>query len=283
MSIIRAPRPTSNFYMLDKRISEDKRLGWAARGLLIYLLGKPDNWQVSIPALIKETAGAGFKTGRDGVYRILQELADVGYVRHERGVNGSAAICDWVVCESYVEHAAEPALPENPTAHQDVPRQDFPRQDNPDVLLSTERLPRIESNQETPSGFVELPFDANPPAAKKPIGADLDKCVEAWNAICGKKLPPIRGLGGERKKQLPARLAELTDDPTQQYAEWVKLCKRIARSPHMTGDNNHGWIGSFDFVMKPANLLKILEGNYDPKGHNSGNREARFEASPGTI
>ena len=30
--ITRAPRPKTNFYLLDKAISEEKRLGWAARG-----------------------------------------------------------------------------------------------------------------------------------------------------------------------------------------------------------------------------------------------------------
>lgn len=34
--ITRAPRPTSNFYLLDKAISEDKRLGWAARNRFPY-------------------------------------------------------------------------------------------------------------------------------------------------------------------------------------------------------------------------------------------------------
>lgn len=37
MSIIRSPRCESNFYVLDKQISEDKRLGWVARGLLVFL------------------------------------------------------------------------------------------------------------------------------------------------------------------------------------------------------------------------------------------------------
>lgn len=53
MNIRRAPRPKSNFYLLDKRISEDRRLSWAARGLLIPLLGKPDNL-VSIQELTAE-------------------------------------------------------------------------------------------------------------------------------------------------------------------------------------------------------------------------------------
>lgn len=69
--ITRAPRPQNNFYLLDKAISEDKRLGWAARGLLVFLLGKPDHWQVSPAALVNETAEANRSTGRDGVYAAL--------------------------------------------------------------------------------------------------------------------------------------------------------------------------------------------------------------------
>lgn len=30
MSIIRAPRPEGNFYLLNKSISEDQRLSWAS-------------------------------------------------------------------------------------------------------------------------------------------------------------------------------------------------------------------------------------------------------------
>jgi hypothetical protein len=52
MAIIRGSRPDKNFYILDKTISEDKRLSWGARGLLVYLLGKPDHWRVSTAALI---------------------------------------------------------------------------------------------------------------------------------------------------------------------------------------------------------------------------------------
>lgn len=77
MSIIRAPRPTEKFYILDKRISEDSRLSWAARGLLVFLLGKPDHWQVSIVALTNETG-----MGRDGVRSLLAELKSAGYVTH---------------------------------------------------------------------------------------------------------------------------------------------------------------------------------------------------------
>lgn len=78
--IIRSNRPESNFYLLDKSISEDKKLSWAARGLLIFLLGKPDSWRVSAEYLAQQTNDSGKKTGKQGVYSLLNELIDAGYV-----------------------------------------------------------------------------------------------------------------------------------------------------------------------------------------------------------
>lgn len=100
--ITRAPRPTSNFYLLDKAISEDKRLSWAARGMLVFLLGKPDNWTVSPAALVNETASASRCMGRDGVYAVLKELKDVGYLRTvgNRTDGGTFAGADYMVSES---------------------------------------------------------------------------------------------------------------------------------------------------------------------------------------
>lgn len=100
MSIIRSPRKETNFYILDKNISEDKRLSWGARGLLIYLLGKPDHWKVSVEALRNETAESGKPTGRDGVYAFLSELIDAGYVTREMlQSNGRMAGYNYYVME----------------------------------------------------------------------------------------------------------------------------------------------------------------------------------------
>lgn len=112
--ITRAPRPESNFYILDKAISGDKRLSWAARGLLVFLLGKPDHWQVSPAALTNETKDIKRSTGRDGVYAILKELQCVGYlqVSGKRNESGNFAGSDYVVTESpdvvLYPHTAQP-------------------------------------------------------------------------------------------------------------------------------------------------------------------------------
>lgn len=101
MSIVRAPRPKGNFYILDKRISEDCNLSWGARGMLIFLLGKPDNWRVSIQNLVNETSGSNRKSGRDAVYAFLAELKDAGYITvfQNRSESGAFGETDYLVHE----------------------------------------------------------------------------------------------------------------------------------------------------------------------------------------
>lgn len=128
MSIVRAPRPKGNFYILDKRISEDSGLSWGARGMLIFLLGKPDNWRVSIQNLVNETAQSRKKSGRDAVYAFLAELREAGYVTliQNRGENGAFGETDYLVHEH-----SEP-LTENPEAGQ--PFTDFPDTAPPETV-----------------------------------------------------------------------------------------------------------------------------------------------------
>lgn len=76
--IIRSPRKVSNFVTLDKAMTEDSSLSWGARGLLAFLLGKPDNWKISVPHLVKQ--GCGYGSGRDAIYRMLNELIDRFYI-----------------------------------------------------------------------------------------------------------------------------------------------------------------------------------------------------------
>lgn len=118
MSIIRAPRPESGFYVLDKKISEDKRLSWAARGLLIFLLGKPDHWRVSTQHLINETAESDKPLGRDAVRALMAELIKAGYLRRvlARGEAGKLGGYDYEVSEVWaLPEPAEPAPPQPAT------------------------------------------------------------------------------------------------------------------------------------------------------------------------
>ena len=77
-TIIRAPR-RYRFVTINQDAVEDSRLSWAARGLLGYLLSRPDDWKV----LIKDLQRRG-DLGRDGIYKLLRELRETGYVQYRR-------------------------------------------------------------------------------------------------------------------------------------------------------------------------------------------------------
>lgn len=118
MSIIRAARPQTNFYILDKRISEDRGLSWAARGLLIFLLGKPDHWKISIDHLRKETESCARPTGRDAVYGLLNEIISGGYIKRmeSRDEKGRVSGYDYIVFDEPITLgiAEDEPLPEKP-------------------------------------------------------------------------------------------------------------------------------------------------------------------------
>ena len=171
--ITRAPRPTSNFYLLDKAISEDKRLSWAARGLLIYLLGKPDHWTVSPAALVNETAKSSRSMGRDGVYAVLKELKDVGYLRTigNRSDGGTFAGADYLVSES--PHTAFPDTVVSPDTA-------LPDTVEPDTANPTQVS--IDSKQVLKDTKQGLNANAPPNGVSQPLWTDFKKLRAAKKA-----------------------------------------------------------------------------------------------------
>lgn len=94
---------------------------------------------------------------------------------------------------------------------------------------------------------------------------DYSSVTEQFNSICT-SLPKIRRLDDKRKKQIRSAGREIGGD-------FAALFRRVEDSDFLTGRSGN-WNGcSFDWIMKPQNLIKILEGNYDnkaPAGKSSG-------------
>lgn len=83
--IIRVKKRPSNFVMMDKTFLEDNRLSFKAKGILAYLLSKPDNWKVITKNLVNASSD-----GEYSVYSGLKELKKYGYfekipIRNEQG------------------------------------------------------------------------------------------------------------------------------------------------------------------------------------------------------
>lgn len=84
-NIIRVSKGKENpFVMINKRTLTDSTLTWEARGVLAYLLSKPNDWQVRVGDLIRQGPG-----GRQRMQRILKELETQGYIQRCRLRNGN--------------------------------------------------------------------------------------------------------------------------------------------------------------------------------------------------
>ena len=80
MAIIRSKREHS-YTIVSNRIYQKNQLSWQAMGMLGYLLSKPDNWRVVVPELVSVTKDTYKQTGREGVYNIIKELRNKGYLK----------------------------------------------------------------------------------------------------------------------------------------------------------------------------------------------------------
>ena len=78
-------KKAKNYVVMDKGFFEDKRLSFKAKGILGYLLSRPDNWKVIVADLVEQSTD-----GKSAVYSALKELKECGYykkvpIRNEEG------------------------------------------------------------------------------------------------------------------------------------------------------------------------------------------------------
>ena len=97
-----------------------------------------------------------------------------------------------------------------------------------------------------------------------------EKIKNLYNDIA-KSLPKCLKLSENRKKHIAARWNEYGGD----LETFVTLFTKAEASSFLTGNNDRGWAASFDWLMKPDNMTKVLEGKYDNKG--GGNNAARVK------
>lgn len=125
MAIIRQKRK-KRFSIIDNQVIEDKNLSWGARGLLEYMLSKPDDWKFYMSELITHSKS----DGRDKTYGFMNELKEHGYVirKQSRSSNGKFGNQDLIVT--------------------DVPFTDFPDTAKPDTDSPDTAKPSLPNTDE---------------------------------------------------------------------------------------------------------------------------------------
>ncbi len=94
---------------------------------------------------------------------------------------------------------------------------------------------------------------------------DCQQIVDLYHSIC-KSFPSVRSLSDARKKAIKTRLKTFTID------DFRKVFEGAEASSFLKGVDG-GWKASFDWLIKEANMLKVLEGNYVDKPRRFGRKE----------
>jgi hypothetical protein len=92
-----------------------------------------------------------------------------------------------------------------------------------------------------------------------------------WNATTQMPIPRCRELSSKRRRHVRARLTERV------LADWAAVFQRIQNSPFCRGENDRGWVASFDWVVgSPDVAVKVLEGHYDDRRKTPRSGERPF-------
>jgi hypothetical protein len=110
-----------------------------------------------------------------------------------------------------------------------------------------------ESSLELTEQEVALPGFAEPPAR-----ASIKWALAEYDALAERAgLARLRTISPERQRKLRNILNK------HGAAGWTEALAAIERSNFCRGHGKEGWVIDFDFLIKPAKFVNVLEGKYD--------------------
>lgn len=118
---------------------------------------------------------------------------------------------------------------------------------------------RSQKEEDGPKGPLS-PGDDGPPSTAPPID-EIAQAVSAYNLTAeAAGWPKVRALSKERRAALRARLAEAGG-----IEGWHAALAKARASPLCNGQNDRGWVASFDFLTQRKSFTRLMEGNYDER------------------
>lgn len=121
--------------------------------------------------------------------------------------------------------------------------------------------------------------DATAPACARE--GDSDSGRKSWDGLRdffnrtmderGARIPKIKAVTDRRLTAVMARAREYGGDAV------YEVITKAASSPFLNGGGNHVFVADFDWIFRPNNFPKVLEGNYDERFTNNKNA-TRYDA-----
>ena len=131
--------------------------------------------------------------------------------------------------------------------------------ENRDKISDIRDLDITDEEREIEGEDIAVPqAETAPPPSRLPP-CPFKKIMELYHQICV-SYPRIEDIEGERKKAVAARWRKYGD-----IAVFERVFRIAQASSFMKGENGRDWHADFDWMMRPSNIVKILEHKYDDK------------------
>lgn len=100
--------------------------------------------------------------------------------------------------------------------------------------------------------------------------SECQRIVDMYHSICV-SFPAVRAISDARRKAIRARLNTYT------LEDFRTMFENAEASSFLKGSNNRNWIANFDWLIKDANMAKVLDGNYEDKQSQRQKAEGQID------
>lgn len=123
---------------------------------------------------------------------------------------------------------------------------------NPVIGQMSDKHPREKELE------IDREIDRESEERRKTNKIDYQQIADMYNNTCV-SFPRLSKLSESRKKAIKARLQ------TYSVEDFQRMFEMAEGSSFLKGANNRNWSATFDWMVKDANMAKILDGNYQDR------------------
>lgn len=125
------------------------------------------------------------------------------------------------------------------------------------------------SGQNSPEIEIEIETEREQEKELEIKRVNYQLIADMYNDTCV-SFPRLTKLSDSRKKAIKARLN------TYSIEDFKRLFEKAEASSFLKGKSDRNWMASFDWLIKDANMAKVLDGNYDDKKPATGRSSSKF-------
>jgi len=227
----------NNFTIISNELIEDERLSWRARGVLIYMLSKPNDWVFYDTELAKHSESESVTAIRTA----MKELKACGYVKKEAIKGEDGRIKKWITIVSESPDVQKPQCGETSVwNHHNV----------------------VESQLLSTDSFTKDLKNTNNSESDK---SDIDKVIEKYKEL--ENLPGFNKITTVRKKAINARIQE------EGLQKVIAVLEELNKDEYYINAKREGlrWY-KFDYVFNPTKFNMLVE-RFENNSYNNNNTQ----------